>query len=217
MDSPYQLQHHNANTDRVTVVGPSNSVLFQQNGSLLPSIIGSDTESHSLLSNSRASRRERLGSVSRFSGSISSSPQSFYTASASPSCSPELIWHPVKPELQAWSFSTSQQEGLKRTSPFSASSSPQSFCSAISLLSARQATASPNSICSGVSSPYSVTSVNSYKSIKTVLYRRRSHPIPVMVSRLACPEYVVSLEVRFHSNFFPLLWINSYSCSTHRS
>lgn len=214
MNSPYQLQHYSAHTDRATVVGPSRSVLLQQNGSLLPSIIGSDTESHALRSNSRASWGERFGGVSRFSESISSSPQSFFTASTSPSCSPDLLWHSVKPELQAWSFSTSQQEGLKRTSPFSTSSSPQSFCTAstsISLLSARPATTSPASICSGVSSPYSVTSVNSYKSRKTVLYRRRAHPIPVIVSRLACPEYVVSLEVCLISCLFPLFWINSDS------
>ncbi|KAN0142047.1 hypothetical protein V8E53_000509 [Lactarius tabidus] len=199
MDSPYQLQHYNAHTDRVTVVGSSSSILLQPNSSLLPSIIGSDTESRALLSSSRASQYERFGSVSPYSESISSSPLSFYTANTSPSCSPALLWHSVKPELYAWSFgSTSHQEGLIRTSPFSTSSSPLSFMTAntsMSFLSARQAATSPTSMSSRVSSPYSVTSVNSYKSRKTVLYRRRAHPIPALVSRPATPEYVVSLEV----------------------
>jgi hypothetical protein len=216
MDSSYQLQHYNTHTDRVTVVGPSSSMRLQPNSSLLPSIIGSDTESIALLSNSRASQYERFGSISPFSESISSSPLSFYTANTSPSSSPALLWNSVKPELYAWSFGTSHQEGLIRTSPFSTSSSPLSFMTAntsMSFLSARQAATSPTSMSSRVSSPYSVTSVNSYKSRKTVLYRRRAHPIPALVSRPATPEHVVSLDVRLYSSFFPLLRINSGSPS----
>ncbi|KAH9044944.1 hypothetical protein EDB83DRAFT_1563530 [Lactarius deliciosus] len=46
---------------------------------------------------------------------------------------------------------------------------------------------------SNPSFPYSVTSVNSYKSRKNVLYPRRAHPPPVVVS----PEYIVSPNVRY--------------------
>jgi hypothetical protein len=195
MDFPYQLQHYNAHTDRLSVVGPSTSIQLQANSSLLPSIMGSEADSHTLVY-----QHEELGSVSPFPESMSSSPLSFYTANTSPSCSPALLWYSVKPELYAWSFSASQQEKLIRASPFSTNSSPLSFYTAntsTSYLSARQAAASPTSVSSRVSSPYSVTSVNSYKSRKTVLYRRRAHPIPVMVvMSQVTPEYVVSLEVR---------------------
>lgn len=120
MDSPYQLQHHNAHTDRLSAVGPSSSMQLQAKSSLLPSIMGSKAVSHTLV-------YEELGSVSPFPESMSSSPLSFYTANTSPSCSPSLLWYSVKSELYAWSFSTSQQEGLIRASPFSTNSSPLSF------------------------------------------------------------------------------------------
>ncbi|KAF8266705.1 hypothetical protein EI94DRAFT_1732496 [Lactarius quietus] len=195
MDSPYHLQHYDTHTDHVTVVRPSSSTLLQPKNSLSPSVIGSDTESHTLVSNTRTSQNERLGSVSPFSMSMSSSPLSFYTANSSPSCSPALLWYSVKPELYSWA------------SPFSTTSSPLSFYTAnttTSYFSARQAAASPTSVSSRVSSPYSVTSVNSYKSRKTVLYRRRAHPMTAIVSPVL-PEYVVSLEV--------LTWEVRYLCT----
>ncbi len=52
---------------------------------------------------------------------------------------------------------------------------------------------------SNLSFPYSVTSINSYKSRKNVLYPRRAHPPPVAVSL----EYIVSPDVRF-LHFVPL-------------
>ena len=216
MVSPDHLQHYNARADRLNAVGPSRLVLLQSKSPVLPSIIGPDAESHTLLSSSQASasHHEGLGRVTPFSESMcsSSSPLSFYTANSSPSASPALLWYSVKPELYAWSFSTSQQEGLKRSSPFSTNPSPLSFYTAntsTTYLSTRQATASPATVSSRVSSPYSVTSVNSYKSRKTVLYRRRAHPIPAstMVSPVS-PEYVVSLDVRHYFSFLLLLLIN---------
>ncbi|KAF8259392.1 hypothetical protein EI94DRAFT_1028646 [Lactarius quietus] len=41
---------------------------------------------------------------------------------------------------------------------------------------------STSSCSSDVSFPYTVTSINSYKSRKTVLYRRREHPPPAAIS-----------------------------------
>ncbi|KAH9049227.1 hypothetical protein EDB83DRAFT_1403816 [Lactarius deliciosus] len=76
----------------------------------------------------------------------------------------------------------------------SARSSLQSFYTANSSLSQssttqtvyRNSTASSN-----LSFPYTVTSINSYKSRKNVLYPRRAHPPPVTVS----PEYIISPDL----------------------
>lgn len=54
---------------------------------------------------------------------------------------------------------------------------------------------------SNPSFPYSVTSVNSYKSRKNVLYPHRAHPPPVVVS----PEYIVSPNV--------LIWEVRFLCA----
>ncbi|KAH9175162.1 hypothetical protein EDB89DRAFT_394648 [Lactarius sanguifluus] len=86
----------------------------------------------------------------------------------------------------------------------SARSSLQSFYTANTSLSQssttqtvyRNSTASSN-----LSFPYTVTSINSYKSRKNVLYPRRAHPPPVTVS----PEYLISPE---------LIWDVRYLCAT---
>ncbi|KAN0141016.1 hypothetical protein V8E53_001460 [Lactarius tabidus] len=58
----------------------------------------------------------------------------------------------------------------------------QSYYTADTSLSSRSTIYSTSSLSSDVSLPYSVKSVNSYKSRKTVLYRRREHPPPVAFS-----------------------------------
>ncbi|KAI9435449.1 hypothetical protein H4582DRAFT_2079555 [Lactarius indigo] len=55
-----------------------------------------------------------------------------------------------------------------------------------------------------MSSPYSVTSINSYKSRKNVLYPPRPQPMPATVPPVT-PEYVVSPEV--------LIWEVRYFCT----
>ncbi|KAF8259850.1 hypothetical protein EI94DRAFT_1750304 [Lactarius quietus] len=74
-------------------------------------------------------------------------------------------------------------------SPFESSSTAKasfiSTDSSESLQSYHTANASVSSLStvdSGVSFPYTVTSINSSKSRKTVLYRRREHPPPVAIS-----------------------------------
>ncbi|KAH9059338.1 hypothetical protein EDB87DRAFT_786317 [Lactarius vividus] len=87
----------------------------------------------------------------------------------------------------------------------SARSSLQSFYTANTSLSQssttppvyRNSTASSN-----LSFPYTVTSINSYKSRKNVLYPRRAHPPPVMVS----PEYATTPP--------DLIWDVRYLCAT---
>ncbi|KAH8987273.1 hypothetical protein EDB92DRAFT_1876140 [Lactarius akahatsu] len=218
MDSTHQLQHNDAHTGRVDVVEPSSSVLSQPRRHLLlaaPSITGSDTEPHTLLSNTRASG-------------------SFYTVNTSPPYSPALqtlklinshtghtdgvtghsgsrlsqpkrhLWYSVissESEVYAWSSNTRvgtpQHEGSMRATPFSTNSSPLSFYAAntsVSYSSARQATTPATTVSSRMSSTYSVTSINSYKSRKNVLYPRRPQPVLVTVPPVTS-EYVVSPEV----------------------
>src|SRR6266702_2575391 len=52
---------------------------------------------------------------------------------------------------------------------------------------------------SNMSFPYSVTSINSRKSRKNVLYPRRAHPLPVAVPS---EHFSISPEVRFFSSPF---------------
>ncbi len=98
--------------------------------------------------------------------------------------------------------SAHQDEILGRAGLNSIGSSLQSFYTANTSLSH---SAPPQTMCtnstvsSNLSFPYSVTSINSYKSRKNVLYPRRAHPPPVTVS----PEYIVSPNVRF-LRFVPL-------------
>ncbi|KAI9448534.1 hypothetical protein H4582DRAFT_2124508 [Lactarius indigo] len=88
----------------------------------------------------------------------------------------------------------------------SARSSLQSFYTANTSLSQssttqtmyRNSTASSN-----LSFPYTVRSINSYKSRKNVLYPRRAHPPPVTVT--VSPEFVVSSD---------LIWDVRYLCAT---
>jgi len=65
------------------------------------------------------------------------------------------------------------------TSFISTDSSSQSYYTANASVST---TNSPSSCSSDVSFPYTVTSINSYKSRKTVLYRRREHSPPAAIS-----------------------------------
>ena len=200
MDSPKDSPYAQSHNDRVSVAGPSSSILLQPNSSLSPYIIGPRTESHT-----QAYGLEELGSVSPFPESRSSSPLSFYTANTSSSCPPAPSWYSAKPELHTWSVGASQQEGLRKAPPIPTNSSPLSFHTAntsASYLSARQATTSSTSMSSMVSFPYSVNSVNSYKSRKTVLYPRRAHPMPAIAAASpVSPENVVSLGVRTSFQF----------------
>ena len=190
-DFPHQLQYYNAQSHNIALVSQGRYYCSQ----IASWVVGSSTESHA-----HAYELEELGSVPPLPKSRSSSPLSFYTANTSPSCPPVLSWYPVKPELYAWSFSASQQEGLRKAPSLPTNPSPLSFYTAktsASDFSARYTTTSSTSMSSRVSFPYSVTSVNSYKSRKTVSYRRRAHPVPAMVVMShVSPEYVVSLEVR---------------------
>ncbi|KAH9034099.1 hypothetical protein EDB85DRAFT_1948865 [Lactarius pseudohatsudake] len=97
-----------------------------------------------------------------------------------------------------------QGEMPGRAWPNSIGSSLQSFYTAHSSLSHSsplQTMFTNSTASSNPSFPYSVTSVNSYKSRKNVLYPRRAHPPPVVVS----PEYIVSPNV--------LIWEVRFLCA----
>ncbi|KAH8986285.1 hypothetical protein EDB92DRAFT_1262752 [Lactarius akahatsu] len=86
----------------------------------------------------------------------------------------------------------------------SARSSLQSFYTADTSLSQSSTTHTvyrSSTTSSNLSFPYTVTSINSYKSRKNVLYPRRAHPPPVTVS----PEYIISPD---------LIWDVRYLCAT---
>src|SRR6266702_4236057 len=80
------------------------------------------------------------------------------------------------------SIPSPQHEGLQLLSTNS-SESLQSFHTAITSLSCssiRQTMSPTSTVSSNISFSYSVTSINSYKSRKNVLYPRRAHPPPIM-------------------------------------
>lgn len=112
-------------------------------------------------------------------------------------------WFPVYgsgPERYSQPSNTSLQPS--NTSPQQSDISSQSYYSARE--SPSNSTTNPASTpSSDMSFPYSVTSINSRKSRKNVLYPRREHPPPVA----AAPEHSsISLDVHFFSSSF----CNSY-------
>ncbi|KAF8266703.1 hypothetical protein EI94DRAFT_1732492 [Lactarius quietus] len=71
--------------------------------------------------------------------------------------------------------------GKARGSPLSTNSSSLSYYTANSSPLSQLTAISTSTQSSNLSYPYSVTSINSYKSRKNVLYPRRVHPLPVAV------------------------------------
>ncbi|KAH9044941.1 hypothetical protein EDB83DRAFT_2523589 [Lactarius deliciosus] len=150
MDPPYLLQPISAHTDRAD--GPSRLQQYSW-----PPVLGSEpytqppnTLSHYAEPYFRASESD-----------ISS--QSFYTAPSG--------------YLRASDFSSqSYYSVLSYLRPSDVSS--QSYYSADSSLS-YPTTNSASTWSSNISFPYSITSINSRKSRKNVLYPRRAHPLPV--------------------------------------
>lgn len=137
--------------------------------------------------------------------SRTSSLQSYYTLpySSTPpyvpsplnaSTPPNASTLPSAPTLpNAWPSNASLQ------SYYSANTSPLSYLSS----------STRSSI---MSFPFSVTSINSYKSRKNVLYPRRVHPLPVAVAS----EHSVSPDVRFLSGFPLSLLLNTHTLTSHR-
>ncbi|KAF8266701.1 hypothetical protein EI94DRAFT_148220 [Lactarius quietus] len=94
------------------------------------------------------------------------------------------------------------QYSLLRSEPLSTDSSPHSYYTANTPPS-YITTNSTSTLSSNMSFPFSVTSINSHKSRKTVLYPRRVHPLsPVPVA----PERSVSPD--------PLIWQVRFLCTT---
>ena len=77
--------------------------------------------------------------------------------------------------------SVCQRLEIRKGSLLSIDSLPQSYYTAHTSLLSHLTTNTASTQSSNLSFPYSVTSVNSYKSRKNVLYPRRVHPLPVTV------------------------------------
>ncbi|KAI9430814.1 hypothetical protein H4582DRAFT_2014085 [Lactarius indigo] len=71
---------------------------------------------------------------------------------------------------------------VRKASLLSTDSSHQSYYTADTSPLSYLTTSSNSTLSSNASFPYSVTSINSYKSRKNVLYPRRVHPLPIAVS-----------------------------------
>ena len=97
-------------------------------------------------------------------------------------------------------------------------SSPQShsYYSAISSPSYSTKTNTASTWSSNMSFPYSVTSINSRKSRKNVLYPRRTHPLPPPVPMPVPSEnFPTSPGVRFCSSYFLQLFLNADTPARH--
>ncbi|KAH9177225.1 hypothetical protein EDB89DRAFT_1519716 [Lactarius sanguifluus] len=112
-------------------------------------------------------------------------------------------WPPVlgsEPGPCAQASNTSSLQSYHTAPSLHASDvSPQSYYFADSSLSY----STMNSLSSNTSFPYSVTSINSRKSRKNVLYPRRTHPLPVAVS-----------SEHFSISTYDLIWQVRSLCTT---
>lgn len=122
--------------------------------------------------------------------SRSSSLQSYYTApyAFTPPYVPSPPSVPTPPNAPSPPHGRTSHASYQ--SYYSANTSPMSYIST-----------NTSSTLSSTLSSYSVASINSYKSRKTVLYPRRAHPPPVIVAL----EHSVSPEVCYFCFFLSLL------------
>ncbi|KAH9018934.1 hypothetical protein EDB84DRAFT_1518085 [Lactarius hengduanensis] len=163
MDPPYLLQPINAYTDRADGL----SRLQQYSW---PPVLGSGPGPSTQPSNTLSHYAEPYFRASDISS------QSYYTAPSS--------------YLRASDFSSQSYYSVPYLRPSDVSS--QSYYSADSSLS-YPTTNSASTWSSNISFPYSITSINSRKSRKNVLYPRRAHPLPVAASS---EHFSISHDVR---------------------
>ena len=94
---------------------------------------------------------------------------------------------------------------------FSTNSSPHSYHTANTSPLSNLTMNSTSTQSSNLSFPFSVTSINSYKSRKNVLYPRRAHPLPVTVSS----EHPVSPDVCYMFSLALSLLLNKDTIPLH--
>src|SRR6266702_2826458 len=109
---------------------------------------------------------------------------------------PEHSWFPLgsKPDAQPSNTSSLQSYYTAPNALQSNTSSQTSYSADASPSYSTTNSASTRS--SSMSYQYSVKSINSYKSRKNVLYRRRAHPLPVAASSSE-QSFSISPDVRF--------------------